>query len=199
MKLLSKIRQIQLKVIDWFLTEPKRLVRLFVLSVCSIVVFFQLWECVMKLLHPPISTASHFDLNRTMHYPAVTFCRNPGFKADVMSVGESQSLQRIIDIRYPLQKYNLSYHPSITSSWNDFNFEAFSLSDLFDEATYTRDEVFIMHALGGNQSNVEIDTTLHFSYGKCHTVKPKVSTVFPVRCLRYWNLPVMMKRFSVFI
>lgn len=87
MKLLGKIKLIQLKIIDWFLSEPKRLVRLVVLSICSIVVFFQLWECVMKLLHPPISTASHFDLNRTMHYPAVTFCRNPSFKVDVMEVG----------------------------------------------------------------------------------------------------------------
>lgn len=86
MKGIQKAKQIILKIIDWFLVEPKRLVRLIVLSICSIVVFFQLWECVMKLLHPPISTASHFDLNRTMHYPAVTFCRNPAFKPDVMKV-----------------------------------------------------------------------------------------------------------------
>lgn len=86
MKLFHKMKQIFLKIGDWFLIEPKRLVRLAVLSICSIVVFFQLWECVMKLLHPPISTHSHFDLNQSMFYPAVTFCREPGYKPDVMSV-----------------------------------------------------------------------------------------------------------------
>lgn len=87
MKSAEKIKQIFLNIIDWFLVEPKRLVRLIVLSICSIVVFFQLWECAMKLLHPPISTHSHFDLNETMFYPAVTFCREPAFKVEVMSVG----------------------------------------------------------------------------------------------------------------
>lgn len=86
MKLLEKFYNVVLKIIDWFLIEPKRLVRLVVLSVCSIVVFFQLWECAMKLLHPPVSTHSHFDLNKTMYYPAVTFCREPGFKVEVMEV-----------------------------------------------------------------------------------------------------------------
>lgn len=93
MKLLGKLQNVALKIIDWFLIEPKRLVRLVVLSVCSIVVFFQLWECAMKLLHPPISTASHFDLNRTMYYPAVTFCREPGFKVEVMKVNRWLTLR----------------------------------------------------------------------------------------------------------
>ena len=86
MELAKKFNKLFLKVIDWFLVEPKRLVRLVVLSICSIIVFFQLWECAMKLLHPPISTHSHFDLNHTMHYPAVTFCREPGFKTDILEV-----------------------------------------------------------------------------------------------------------------
>jgi hypothetical protein len=86
MELAKKCNKFFLKIIDWFLVEPKRLVRLVVLSICSIIVFFQLWECAMKLLHPPISTHSHFDLNHTMHYPAVTFCREPGFKTAVLEV-----------------------------------------------------------------------------------------------------------------
>ena len=93
MKLAKKLNKLFLKVIDWFLVEPKRLVRLVVLSICSIIVFFQLWECAMKLLHPPISTHSHFDLNHTMHYPAVTFCRQPGFKIDVLEVRERHLIQ----------------------------------------------------------------------------------------------------------
>lgn len=79
-----------------------------------------------------------------------------------------------------MQKYNLSYHPSITSAWAKFNFEQFSLSDVFDEATYTRFEVFDTVALGGNISYVDVETSLHFTYGRCHTVVPKVSTVYPV-------------------
>jgi hypothetical protein len=43
-------------------------------------------ECVNKLLKPPVSTHSNFELNETMHYPAITFCRNPPFKKDVMAV-----------------------------------------------------------------------------------------------------------------
>lgn len=80
------MKQIFLKIGDWFLTEPKRLVRLIVLSICSIIVFYQLWECMQKLLHPPISTHSHFDLNQSMFYPSVTFCRAPSYKPDVMIV-----------------------------------------------------------------------------------------------------------------
>jgi hypothetical protein len=37
-------------------------------------------------LEPPISTHSNFDLNETMHYPAVTFCREPAFKRDILKV-----------------------------------------------------------------------------------------------------------------
>lgn len=187
MKITRKIKEIQLKIIDWFLVEPKRLVRLVVLSICSIIVFFQLWECVMKLLHPPISTASHFDLNRTLHYPAVTFCRYPAFKADVMSVSLLWICSRVKLINFHLQKYNLSYHPAITSSWRNFDFDLVSLSELFDEATYTRDEVFSIYALNGNQSFVDIETSLHFTYGRCHTVKPKVSTEYPVRFHRQYS------------
>lgn len=93
MTLAKKLNKLFLKVIDWFLVEPKRLVRLVVLSICSIIVFFQLWECAMKLLHPPISTHSHFDLNHTMHYPAVTFCREPAFKINVLEVRERKLIQ----------------------------------------------------------------------------------------------------------
>lgn len=43
-------------------------------------------ECVQKLIRPPVSTHSNFDLNETMSYPAVTFCRNPAFKSEVLEV-----------------------------------------------------------------------------------------------------------------
>lgn len=79
------------------------------------------------------------------------------------------------------QKYNLSYHPSLTSSWRDFPFATHSLSDWIEEATYTKDEMFSIYALDGNHSNIKFETTLHFSMGRCFTLKPKVSTDIPVR------------------
>jgi Amiloride-sensitive sodium channel len=184
MELPRKIKQIYLKIIDWFLVEPKRLVRLVVLSICSIVVFFQMWECASKLLHPPVSTHSHFDLNKTMYYPAVTFCREPAFKIDVMTVkhltcGEIGNKQSHFELF--LQSYNLSFHPSITSSWKDFPFDTSSVSQLYDEATYTRDEFFNIFALDGEQNNIEVEASIHFSLGRCFTLKPKKSTTFPVR------------------
>lgn len=60
---------------QWCLEDPRRIVRAIILFACTIIVIFQLAECFNKLLHPPIATHSHFDLNETMSYPAVTFCR----------------------------------------------------------------------------------------------------------------------------
>lgn len=96
------------------LTNPKKLVRLVVLLICTIVVVFQvsiflfahcnnfLWllgvtnrtnvilskltDCFMKLRHPPITTHSRYELNETISYPALTFCRDPPYKRDVMKV-----------------------------------------------------------------------------------------------------------------
>lgn len=166
MKIFEKFKQFHLKLFDWMLIEPKRLVRLIILSICSVIVFFQIWECLAKLLHPPISTHSHFDLNQSMYYPAVTFCRDPAYKVDVMA------------------RYNLSYHPQLTSAWRDFPFEIATMSDIFEEATYDHTEYFDRYGLNGNQSNIEIKSSLHFSLGKCHTLIPKVSTIFPVSLIQ---------------
>lgn len=43
MKLFQNLQLFFLKILDWFLVEPKRCIRFVVLSVCSVVVFFQLW------------------------------------------------------------------------------------------------------------------------------------------------------------
>lgn len=161
MKSVEKVREIGEKSIDWLLIEPKRLCRLIILSICSVVVFFQLWECVNKLLQPPISTYSHFDLNQTLFYPAITICREPAFKVEVM------------------HKYNLSYKPEHTTAWEKFPFETTSLSQLFSEATFSRQEILQYFALKGIPSNVDIEETLHFSLGRCFTLKPKISTNMP--------------------
>ncbi|CRK93362.1 CLUMA_CG006903, isoform A [Clunio marinus] len=167
MKLAEKLKKMFLKIIDWFISKPKRVIRFLVLFVCSIVVAFQLCECLMKLLNPPISTHSHFDLNGTLHYPAVTFCREPAFKEDILS------------------KYNLSIHPSMTSSWKNFPFETSSLSDVFEESTYSREEFFNIYALNGNRSNIAIDSTMTLTYGRCFTLKPRVSTDLPWKSSGY--------------
>lgn len=46
----------------------------------------KLSECFTKLYRPPITTHSHFDLNETVSYPAITFCRDPPYKEDVLRV-----------------------------------------------------------------------------------------------------------------
>lgn len=47
---------------------------------------FQFLECFKKLRHPPKNTRTHFDINETMQYPALTFCRDPPYKIDVLKV-----------------------------------------------------------------------------------------------------------------
>lgn len=153
------LKEIWFKVANWLLEEPKRLCRILILSICGVIVFFQLWECANKLLHPPISTHSHFDLNKTLFYPAVTFCRRPGFKKDVCV------------------KYNMSTETSSTSSWRNFPFGSITLSEYFQEATFSRDEIFTQYSLKGLRDNVEVEETLHFTFGRCYTIKPKISTL----------------------
>lgn len=94
---------------------------------CSI----QLTECFHKLINPPITTHSRFDLNESMSYPAITFCRNPPYKFDVM------------------ERYNLSQHPKYANAFNKFDFSQASLDDLFRDATYNESEFFIQYGLDG--------------------------------------------------
>lgn len=54
---------------------------------------------------------------------------------------------------------------------------------LFDEATYTKEELFAIYALDGNRDNIEVIPTMHFSMGRCYTLIPKISTSFPVNYL----------------
>lgn len=106
--IVKMVRNVFKCVSNWMLYDPRRIVRIIVLIVCVAVVVFQvryfifpifsnvfpssatcyikLCECVRKLRHPPISTHTQFDINDTMTYPAVTFCRNPPYKADILAV-----------------------------------------------------------------------------------------------------------------
>lgn len=100
------------------LNDPKRIVKYGVLFVCSIVMIYQVkWlrplcstfqlkfkvqlsECFSKLNYPPITTHSHFDLNETISYPALTICRDPPYKPEAMAV-----CSHIVLLRHPLIYY----------------------------------------------------------------------------------------------
>ncbi|KAG4070914.1 hypothetical protein HA402_011140 [Bradysia odoriphaga] len=141
-----------------FVTDPKKLVRYVVLLICCVVVIFQLSECFTKLYRPPITTHSHFDLNESVSYPAITFCRDPPYKEDV------------------LRSHNLSYHPRFSNSWRNFDFNSVDLDDLFENATYGKSEFFGQYGLDGLADNVAIVSGIYFNYGQCHTMTPKVTT-----------------------
>lgn len=79
------------------------------------------------------------------------------------------------------QRFNLSFHPGITSSWQYFPFDEHTLGDLYNDATYSKEDFFGPYALDGFQKNVEIVSTMHFSYGRCYTLLPKVTTFKPVK------------------
>lgn len=70
----------------WLFRDPAKLIRYLVLFACCIVVIVQLYECFAKLYNPPISTHSYYSLNETIEMPAVTICREPPYKEEVLTV-----------------------------------------------------------------------------------------------------------------
>uniref|UniRef100_A0A182WA48 Uncharacterized protein n=1 Tax=Anopheles minimus TaxID=112268 RepID=A0A182WA48_9DIPT len=154
----AKVKHKLWNVLHQLCHDPKRLVRGIVLFICSVVVMYQLTDCFKKLCNPPISTHSRFDLNDSMLYPAITFCREPAYKADIMA------------------KYNLAMHPKYTSSFDRFPFNESSLEQLFGEATYNHSEFFIQHGLNGGINNIEVVESLHLDMGRCYTLNPLTTT-----------------------
>ncbi|KFB49246.1 AGAP010146-PA-like protein [Anopheles sinensis] len=166
----AKLRHKLWDLLNALCHDPKRLVRGVVLFICSIVVMYQLSDCFKKLFNPPISTHSRFDLNDSMFYPSVTFCREPAYKADVMA------------------KYNLAIHPKYTSAFDQFRFNESSLEQLFSEATYNHSEFFIQHGLDGDarsayhcvatqaQNDIQVVESLHLDMGRCYTLNPQTTT-----------------------
>lgn len=69
-----------------------------------------------------------------MTYPALTFCRDPSYKADVLA------------------EVGLAYHPKMTRAWQDFPFNTTDLDELFLNATYEIDDNFYFAGLDGNTS-----------------------------------------------
>lgn len=90
----------------WLLRDPAKLIRYLVLFVCSIVVIVQLYECFAKLSDPPISTHSYYNINETIEMPAITLCRQPPFKEDVLTV--SVMMMRILSSERSLSNFQYS-------------------------------------------------------------------------------------------
>lgn len=63
-----------------------------------------------------------------------------------------------------------------TSIWRDFPFSTVTLAEFYEESTFHRDEIFTQYSLKGKHENVEVEETMHFSLGRCYSIKPKIST-----------------------
>ncbi|XP_028032733.1 degenerin-like protein asic-1 [Bombyx mandarina] len=133
------------------------LLKTLVIVVCLGVVLQQISTCIQKLfVDIPITTYTHFDFNKTILYPSLTFCREPPYK-----------FQKLLD-------HGLHAHPRFTSTWVSFNFSSITLDDLWDEITYTDDEMFVQYGLNGDPQNVELKPMLGFAMGRCYTMNPKI-------------------------
>ncbi|XP_058451372.1 uncharacterized protein LOC131430409 [Malaya genurostris] len=154
----EKFKQKYWEFLNYLCLEPKRLIKVIVLCACSVVVVFQLTECFQKLINPPINTHSRFELNDSMLYPAITFCRNPPYKSAVM------------------ERYNLSHHPKYANSFKNFNFNESTLDEVFQEATYNQSEFFIQYGLDSLRENVEVISSMHLDMGQCFTLNPLTTT-----------------------
>ncbi|XP_077289909.1 amiloride-sensitive sodium channel pickpocket 17 [Arctopsyche grandis] len=143
------------------ISGPKQIIRTTILLTCTVVVVYQIGECLRKIRNPPITTYTHFDFNDTVKYPAITICRDPPYKNDV------------------LQEHGLYGHPRYTSEWRNFNFSNVNLDEFWREATYSDKDNFISAGLNSINSYIEVVNSLHFVLGQCQTVSPKiyVSTV----------------------
>ncbi|CAF4907687.1 unnamed protein product [Pieris macdunnoughi] len=132
------------------------LIKTIVVMACLIIVVYQIITCIQKLTNIPVTTHTHFDFNKTIAYPSVTFCREPPYK------------------HAKLQEYGLSSHPRYTSTWRDFNFSAISLDQLWDEITYNADDFFVQYGLDSLRDNVELTPSMGFVNGRCYTLTPRI-------------------------
>ncbi|XP_063825887.1 uncharacterized protein LOC135075372 [Ostrinia nubilalis] len=136
--------------------KGSNLIKTLVVIVCVGVVIQQIVTCINKLIDIPITTYTHFDFNRTLVYPSITFCREPPYKFDRML------------------EYGLITHPVLTSAWRNFNFSAVPLDKLWKDITYEPEEFFAQYGLNGEMHNVEVKETIGFMFGRCYTLTPKI-------------------------
>ncbi|KAL0883457.1 hypothetical protein ABMA27_016836 [Loxostege sticticalis] len=145
---------IKQKCVIW--VKGPNLIKTVVIIVCIGVVIQQIVTCIQKLIDIPITTYTHFDFNRTIVYPSITFCREPPYKFE------------------KLLEYGLMVHPMFTSAWRNFNFSAVPLDQLWKETTYEADEFFAQYGLNKEMDNVEVKETIGFIHGRCYTLSPKI-------------------------
>ncbi|XP_023954038.1 degenerin-like protein asic-1 [Bicyclus anynana] len=131
-------------------------IKTIVIVLCVLLVVQQISSCIEKLIDKPITTYTHFDYNKTITYPSVTFCREPPYKPDV------------------LVKYGLYAHPRYTSTWRNFNFSRIPLDQLWEEITYNQDDFFVQYALDNLEENLKITPVMGFLGGRCYSVSPRV-------------------------
>ncbi|KAH8248941.1 hypothetical protein KR032_004404 [Drosophila birchii] len=144
----------------WIFRDPAKLIRYLVLFICSIVVIVQLYECFYKLHDPPISTHSYYNLNETIEMPAVTICREPPYREEVLTSISG----------------GYCPHPKYATCWMNYPFGEVSLDEFFENGTYDMSDTFIMYGLNGNANNLDVNSSLHFYMGRCYTLRPKEPT-----------------------
>ncbi|CAG4991716.1 unnamed protein product [Colias eurytheme] len=150
---IDHVATLRQKCVDCF--RGPNLVKTVVVIGCMAVVVQQIISCIQKLTNIPITTHTHFDFNKTILYPSVTFCREPPYKY------------------HKLEEYGLYSHPRYTSMWRDFNFSHTPLDKLWDEITYNKDDFFVQYGLDSLRDNVELTETLGFITGRCFTLTPR--------------------------
>ncbi|XP_026481524.1 uncharacterized protein LOC113388351 [Ctenocephalides felis] len=125
---------------------------------CTIGVIVQISKCITKLIRPPIVSHSYFDRNDSLYYPAVTLCRDPPYKMDVM------------------EKYGLGPTATMTSEWKNFPFDSANLSTFWTEATYDVSDYFTptIGGFNGSVDNMEFKSGMFLQNGQCHTIIPKM-------------------------
>ncbi|XP_041979305.1 uncharacterized protein LOC121733199 [Aricia agestis] len=155
----EKIKELQMnrtitgKCVKFF--RGPNLLKTVVALACFALLVQQIASCIMKLIDVPVTTYTHFEFNRTVRYPSVTFCREPPYKYD------------------KLIEYGLYSHPRFTSTWFGFNFSRISLDQLWEEITYDEQDFFVQYGLENLRENVVITSTLGFITGRCFTLSPR--------------------------
>ncbi|XP_024941790.1 acid-sensing ion channel 4 isoform X2 [Cephus cinctus] len=152
-------RKFTIKVKDVQLREQlSKLIRYITLAGCLIAMLVQLKQCFQKLTVPPVTTHTRFHVNDSLWYPALTLCREPPFRKEVLT------------------KYGLAASPRYTSHWRNFPWNEATIEQMYTEATYPANEILLLYGLNGEERNIQLESAFYFESGMCHTLLPKATT-----------------------
>ncbi|CAB3236537.1 unnamed protein product [Arctia plantaginis] len=135
---------------------PRNFIKTLIMIICVAAVCQQISACVRKMIDIPVTTYTHFDFNKTLLYPSVTFCRDPPYKFGKM------------------HDYDLYGHPFYVNAWENFNFANNSLDHLWEDITFNETDIFLAAGLDGLPKNIEISPTMGIAQGRCYTLIPKI-------------------------